>query len=236
MGDLNIKEVVGIEPIKINKDENRLRIQEVANIAPAAVHIKEVNHIDPLLIESLRVTEVKNLDPIMVEKFNVTSLPTVNVSLRQLPALDMNLRRLPPVSVGLHQDLRLPSSYLLRARLFGLEVLRINLCGETEIMAKPQYRREQARTLDRSYPETAVAGNPAIPSTCRENSGSGAGCAPGNAFAANSGTATPSPFAVNSRTGSAAGGGQAGPLSMGLPAMNFTLSARRGNTVAGSDS
>ena len=104
MGKVDIHKAAGINPLKISELRNidPLRIQELSNIdplviseiqhiAPAAVHIKELNHIDPLNIDSLRVNEVRNLDPIRVEKFNVTNLPTVNLSLRQLPAVDLNV-------------------------------------------------------------------------------------------------------------------------------------------------
>ena len=175
MGDVKIKEAKNIERLRINEDHNKLRINELSNIdplvvdqvrhiAPAAVHIKELNHIDPISIESLKVNEVRNLDPIRVEKFNVTNLPTVNLSLRQLPAVDMNIRRVPPISVGLHQDFCLPSSYTLRARLLGVEFLRLNLDGHTALSPRDKVRREQARNPAQSFPQVAVAGNPAIPS------------------------------------------------------------------------
>ena len=177
MGKVDINKASGINPLKISelKKIDPLKIQELSNIdplviseiqhiAPAAVHIKELNHIDPLNIDSLRVNEVRNLDPIRVEKFNVTNLPTVNLSLRQLPAVDLNVRRLPPISVGLHQDFCLPSSYTLRARLLGIEFLRLNLDGHTKLSPRDKVRREQRRTAPQSFPEIATAGNPGIPS------------------------------------------------------------------------
>lgn len=170
MGDIKIKEAKNIEKLRISEFSNidPLVVSEVRHIAPAAVHIKELNHIDPISIESLRVNEVRNLDPIRVEKFNVTNLPTVNLSLRQLPAVDMNIRRIPPVSVGLHQDFCLPSTYTLRARLLGIEFLRLHLDGHTVLSPRDKVRREQHRTPSRSFPEVAVAGNPAIPSRLEE--------------------------------------------------------------------
>ena len=170
MGDIKIKEAKNIEKLRISEFSNidPLVVSEVRHIAPAAVHIKELNHIDPISIESLRVNEVRNVDPIRVEKFNVTNLPTVNLSLRQLPAVDMNIRRIPPVSVGLHQDFCLPSTYTLRARLLGVEFLRLHLDGHTVLSPRDKVRREQHRTPSRSFPEVAVAGNPAIPSRLKE--------------------------------------------------------------------
>ena len=166
MGDIKIKEAKNIDKLRISELSNidPLVISEVRHIAPAAIHIKELNHIDPLTIESLRINEIRNLDPIRVEKFNVTNLPTVNLSLRQLPSVDMNIRRLPPVSIGLHQDFCLPSSYTLRARLLGIEFLRLNLDGRTMLSPRDKIRREQSRTPAQSFPQVATAGNPAIPS------------------------------------------------------------------------
>lgn len=166
MGDIKIKEAKNIEKLRISELSNidPLVISEVRHIAPAAVHIKELNHIDPISVESLRVNEVRNLDPIQVEKFNVTNLPTVNLSLRQLPGVDLNVRRLPPVSVGLHQEFCLPSSYTLRAKVLGVELFRVNIDGHTVLAPRDRARREQSRSLHRSFPEVATAGNPGIPS------------------------------------------------------------------------
>ncbi len=166
MGDIKIKEAKNLDKLRISELSNvdPLVISEVRHIAPAAVHIKELNHIDPLTIESLRINEVRNLDPIRVEQFNVTNLPTVNLSLRQIPAVDMNIRRLPPVSIGLHQDFCLPSSYTLRARLLGIEFLRLNLEGRTMVSPRDKVRREQSRIPAQSFPQVATAGNPGIPS------------------------------------------------------------------------
>jgi len=156
---VRITEVRKIDPIQI---------KAVQDIAPIAAHIKEVNHIDPLSIESLYVNEIKNIDPVKIEAFNVTNLPMVNMSLRQLPVLDMNLKKLPPVSIGLNQEFKVPSNYTVRGQLLGIEFFRINLVGNTMIQPQDRFRREQGRSPDKSAPETAAAGNPAIPSICRE--------------------------------------------------------------------
>ena len=170
MGDIKIKEAKNIEKLRIGEVSHidPIVVKEVQAIAPAAIHIKELNHIDPLSIESLRVSEVRNLDPIRVEKFNVTNLPTVNLSIRQLPAADLNIRRLPPVSIGFHQDLCLPSTYTVRAKVLGFEVFRVHLDGHTAVKPVAQFRREQARVPSQSFPDVAVAGNPGIPSTLKQ--------------------------------------------------------------------
>lgn len=138
-------------------------IDRVAHIDPVAVHLKEVNHIDPLTIDALHITEVKNIDPIEITRFNVTNLPMVNVSLQKLPAVDINLKTLPPLSVGLHQNLCIPSSYTLNARILGIELMRLHLHGQTSIIPKDRARREQMRSDNKSFPVTSAAGNPAIP-------------------------------------------------------------------------
>lgn len=139
-------------------------IRELQNIAPIAAHIKEVNHIDPISIESLHVSEVRNIEPIRVDRFNVTDLPMVNMSVRQLPTVNLDIRRLPAVSLGTHQIFEVPSDYVVRARVLGFEVLRLHLRGRTEIAPRNRYRREQSRSDNCSFPEVATAGNPAIPS------------------------------------------------------------------------
>jgi hypothetical protein len=168
--ELHITSVSNISPVNIASvhDIAPINIDRVQHIAPVAAHIKEINHIDPISVDSLYVNQVRNIEPIVIERFNVTNLPMVNMSLRQLPPVDLNVRRVPPVSIGSHQDFRIPSNYTVRARFLGIEFLRIHLDGHTTILPKERARREQAQTHDRSFPETATAGNPAIPSVCRE--------------------------------------------------------------------
>lgn len=149
-------------------EDSELKVTQVQNISPVAVHIKEANHIDPISIDELHVSEVRNIEPICVERFNVTNLPMVNISLRQLPPVEMNIRRLPPFSIGSYQNFNVPSNYTVRARFLGIEFLRIHLNGQTMIMPKERFRREQGRTKNRSFPVTAIAGNPAIPSKRHE--------------------------------------------------------------------
>jgi hypothetical protein len=137
---------------------------EVQNIAPVAVHLKELNHIDPISVESLFVSQVRNIEPLQIEKFSVTNLPLVNMALRQLPPVEMNIRHLPAISIGLHQVFEMPSNYLLRAQVLGFELFRINLSGRTRIAPRERFRQEQDRADNRSFPAVATAGNPAIPS------------------------------------------------------------------------
>ena len=170
MADIDINRVKDIDPIRIRELSNidPLRIDRVRNIEPVAVHIKEVNHIDPLSIEALHVTEIRNIDPIRVEQFQVTHLPTVNMAVRQLPPVDMSVRQWPAVSVGTHQHFDVPSSYTMRARLLGFEFLRLHLSGRTAVVPRERHPQEVARSPHQSYARPATAGNPAIPTVCRE--------------------------------------------------------------------
>jgi hypothetical protein len=170
MGDVDVKQVKNIDPVTIKSIDQVKNIEplRVAKIAPAAVHVKELNHIDPISIDSLRVDEIRNLDPVRIEHFDVTHLPTINLSIGETPALDLNLRRIPPLAVGLGQNIALPSEYFIRARLLGLEFLRIHVSGRTVMHPCDQPRREVSASHERSYREVAAAGNPAIPVMCRE--------------------------------------------------------------------
>ncbi len=176
LGDIKIKQVkdVEVEHVKDVEVEHvrdveiervkDVEVEHVKNIGPVAAHIKEVNNIDPLSVDAFNVTQVANIDPLRVREFNVTNLPPVNVCLRQLPRLEMSLRRLPPLSVGFHQDFHVPSDYSVRLHFLGLEVARVAVQGQTRLIPREKYRREQARTHERSFPQPAAAGNPAIPS------------------------------------------------------------------------
>lgn len=162
MVDVNVKEVKFKERDKLYIAKIG-SIDQIKNIAPAAVHIKEVNHIDPLSIESLSVSEVKNLDPIRIEQLDVTNIPTVNLSVRQVPTVDLNMRRLPPVSVGLHQNMSLPSNYTVRGKLLGFELFRFYIDGFTSLIPKQQFRQEQSKHHNQSFTTIATAGNPGLP-------------------------------------------------------------------------
>jgi hypothetical protein len=165
MGDVDIKKVKSIDPVSIRELSNVTHIEplRIGQIAPAAVHIKELNHIDPISVDSLRIDQIRNLDPVRVERFDVTSLPTVNLSLSRFPAMEVNLRRIPPLTVGLQQDLRLPSHYTIHARFLGIEVMRLHVHGLTTLSPQDRVCREQIQTHERSCPEVVAVGNPAIP-------------------------------------------------------------------------
>jgi hypothetical protein len=179
MGDVNLGGTAGLNVNEVNSIAP-LDLRTVHNIAPLAAHIKEINNIDPIMVDGFNVTEVRNIDPLNVAQFNVTNLPHVNMSLRQLPPVDMNIRRIPPLSVGIHQNFRLPSSYSVSTRLLGLEVMRITMQGETCIIPQDKYHREQSRSAHQSFAEPAASGNAAIPARHVETAeGSCGGDGPG---------------------------------------------------------
>jgi hypothetical protein len=185
--DVQVEYVKGVE-VEHVKD---VEIEHVRHISPVAVHLKEINNIDPVSVDAFNVTEVRNIEPLRVQEFNVTNLPNVNISLRQLPSVEMNVRRLPPVSVGLHQNFHIPSNYLVRMQFLGFELFRVALHGQSDLIPCDKNRREQARTHDRSFPETAAAGNPAIPSHCREVGATPGGGSAGAVGSSNSYRAEP---------------------------------------------
>ena len=168
--DVNIDEVNSISPVPISQVDNiaPVTIARISEIAPAAIHVKELNQIDPLTVESLCVDRVTNLDPLHVDRLNVTRLPVVNLSVNQVPEVALGINRLPPVAIAIQQSFDMPSDYTARAQLLGFEVLRVRLTGTTRVVPRDCARREQAHTHDRSFPDVAAAGNPAIPSRLEE--------------------------------------------------------------------
>lgn len=174
--DIDIKSANGIEPLDISSISNISpvtiatikKIEKIEKIAPAAVHIKELNQIDPLTVESLRVDSVRNLEPLAVDRLNVTHLPMMNLSLARMPAMDLNVRRMPPLAIGMHQEFELPSNYTIRTRLLGFEIMRFDIHGASRLVPRERARREQSHNHERSYPDVAAVGNPAIPNRCRE--------------------------------------------------------------------
>ncbi|MGF6970981.1 hypothetical protein OKW43_008076 [Paraburkholderia sp. WC7.3g] len=157
--DVDIKSVQNVDPIPIQP----LTIADVQKIAPAAVHIKELNQIAPLLVESLRVDHIRHVDPLRVDQLNVTHLPTVNLTLSRLPQLDVSVRRVPPLALSLQQRFDLPARYRIRTRLLGFEIMRFEIDGEMKLVPRNCARSEQSHSTERSFPDVAAAGNPAIP-------------------------------------------------------------------------
>lgn len=171
MTDVYIKqthytESLPVDPLTINP----LTVADVQKVAPIAVHLKELNQVAPLSVESLRVDQVRHVDPLRIDRLNITQLPSVNLSLSQLPALDINVRHVPPVAIALQQRLELTSDYTIDARLLGIPLMRMALQGRTQVMPRDCARREQSRTHEQSFPSVAAAGNPAIPSRAIETS------------------------------------------------------------------
>jgi len=163
--DVNIKEVSGVNPVPLQPIEISAIdvIKRIEQIAPAAVHIKELNQIDPLTVESLRVDAARNIEPLRIDRLNVSHLPMVNLSLSTLPQVDINVRRIPPLEVSLHQEFELPSRYMVHTRILGIELARLEIHGTTRVVPRDCARRETSHEHERSFPEVAAAGNPAIP-------------------------------------------------------------------------
>jgi hypothetical protein len=162
--DVNIKQVTGVDPpiplapVEISSIDVIKRIEQ---IAPVAVHVKELNQIDPLTVESLRVDAARNIEPLRIDRLNVSHLPMVNLSLSTLPQVDINIRRIPPLEVSLHQEFELPSRYMMHARILGIELARLEIHGTTRVVPRDCARREVSRVHEQSFPDVAAAGNPA---------------------------------------------------------------------------
>ncbi|MGR4865693.1 hypothetical protein [Caulobacter sp. LARHSG274] len=137
-------------------------------VTPIAVHLKELNQVAPLSVESLRVDHVRHVDPLRIEQLNISSLPTVNLTMSQLPALDINVRRVPPVPISIQQQFEMTSDYAMVARVFGLPLMRLALSGRTTITPKDCARRERSKSHERSFPDVAAIGSPGIPSRAVE--------------------------------------------------------------------
>ncbi len=152
---------------RIMSDLAPMEVKRAKNIDPIAAHIKEVNHIDPISVESLRVTTIRDVEPLRIDEVNVANVPTLNHTVRSMPSLDMSVRRVPPMSVGLHQHFEVPSDYTMSATVLGFEVARLTLKGISWIIPHQDNKPERHIERNKSYPVEAVAGNPTIPVNCR---------------------------------------------------------------------
>jgi len=167
--DVEFDNSLTINPVTLNPVTlEPVTIAAVKKVAPVGVHIKEVNQIAPLAVESLRIDHVRHVDPLRIERLDITRLPSVNITLSQLPGMDLNVRRVPPVTIALHQKFDMNSNYNIVARVLGLPLLRMSLQGQTVITPRDCARRELSRSHERSFPDVAAAGNPAIPSRAIE--------------------------------------------------------------------
>jgi hypothetical protein len=129
-----------------------LKIAEVRKIEPVAVHLKELNNIDPLTIDAMHVDSVRNIAPVSIDKLNITRIPHVNLSVRQAPPLDISVRKVPPLDVNLNQTFSVPSSYTVHAQFLGFEFMRFFLHGNTTIYPHDKQPCAYSTTPDKSYP------------------------------------------------------------------------------------
>jgi len=176
--DIHVKsfdDELGLKTVTLNPlTINPLTIAEVKKVAPVAVHVKELNQIAPLFVD-----HVRHIDPLRIDHLNITQLPSVNLSLSQLPPLQINVGHVPAIGIALQQQLEMNSCYTIRARVLGLDIMRMELQGKTKIVPQACARREQSHSHERSFPEVAAAGNPAIPSrTIKHTTQSVTRCAP----------------------------------------------------------
>lgn len=162
--DVTFDNNLSINPVTLEP----VTIAAVRKVAPVGVHIKEVNQIAPLAVELLRIDHVRHVDPLRIERLDITRLPSVNITLSQLPGMNLNVRRVPPVTIALRQKFDMNSNYDIVARVLGLPLLRMSLQGQTVITPRDCARRELSRSHERSFPDVAAAGNPAIPSRAIE--------------------------------------------------------------------
>lgn len=136
---------------------------EPLTVLPVAVHLKELNQIAPLVVDSLRVDHVRHIDPLQIDQLNISSLPTVNLTMSQLPTLDISVRRAPPIAVALHQQFEMCSNYAMAAKVLGLPLMTLSITGRTTITPKDCVRPEQSKSHERSFPDVAALGSPGIP-------------------------------------------------------------------------
>lgn len=155
---------VQLDPVTLEP----VTVAAIQKVAPVGVHIKELNQVAPLSVESLRVDHVRHVDPLRIERLDITRLPSINITMSQLPGLDLNVRRITPVPIAIQQQFELLSDYAITARFLGVPLLRMALTGRTDMMPHSCARREQSHSHERSFPEVAAAGNPAIPSRAIE--------------------------------------------------------------------
>jgi hypothetical protein len=157
--DINKWPTLSVNPLTLNP----LTIKPLT-VTPIAVHLKELNQIAPLTVDSLRIDRVTHIDPLQIDQLNVTGLPTVNLTMSQLPALDVVVRKVPPVAIAIQQQFEMCSDYGITAKVLGIPLMRLAMAGKTTITPVDCARREQSKSHDKSFTEVAALGNPAIPS------------------------------------------------------------------------
>ena len=215
--------------IKLREDSS-LRInsiESVKNIDPVAVHLKEVNNIDPLSIDDLKISEVKNIEALEISKLNVTNLPMVNVSVQNLPTLDINVNKVPDITISTRQKFLLPSNYSLRARFLGVEILRLHLKGETMVMPLRQSTEDEYKVPNKSYRQSRRLEKSTSRNHCRVSPTPRVrDCGPGSGKNAKSTGNIPQTMlgqqpSINSGSS----------LSFGTPSTSFSLSSGTGKPV-----
>jgi hypothetical protein len=101
------------------------------------VHVKEIPRIEFALKEIPQIN------------VGVKEMPRIEFAVKELPRIEFALKELPPINIALTDvpDIRahIPAQYDLGLSVFGIEILKLSLCGESQIITeKYEPRRAEA--------------------------------------------------------------------------------------------
>lgn len=108
--------------ILIDADLDNIRVKELPRLEVAAT-----------VGTTVAVTQMPRLE------FAVKELPRIEFGLKELPQIDIALKEIP--SIRAH----VPSHYALGVSIFGFEVLRWSLCGESQVITEKYVPRRAER-------------------------------------------------------------------------------------------
>lgn len=102
------------------------------------IHVKEIPRIEFALKEIPRVEfalkEMPQVD------FALKEIPKIEFGVTEMPRIEFALKELPPINVALTDvpNIRahIPAQYDLGLSIFGVEVLRLSLCGESQVITE----------------------------------------------------------------------------------------------------
>jgi hypothetical protein len=102
-------------------------------------------------LDNIRVKELPriNVDMAADTRVAVTQMPRIEFALKELPRIEFAMKEMPQINFALKEipsvRAHVPAHFDLGLSIFGLEVLRWSLCGESQVITEKYVPRRAER-------------------------------------------------------------------------------------------
>lgn len=111
--------------IKVDADLDNIHVKELPRVEFA---LKEMPQVDFALKEMPQVD------------FALKEVPRIEFAVKEMPRIEFAVKELPPINIAVTDvpsiRAHIPAQYDLGLSIFGFEVLRLSLCGESQVITE----------------------------------------------------------------------------------------------------